>query len=161
MTEVCMIVAATREGVIGNGNKLPWNIPEDLAYFKRTTMGHPVIMGRKTYESIGRPLPGRPNYVLTSDPTPIPGVTLLERAELPCELIGRRVFIIGGAQVYRAFEDRIDEIYLTEISLKVEGDTKLPFNICKPTWIINSAEYLRTEGGEVICFQNWSRNKNE
>lgn len=157
MTELCMIVAATKEGVIGVDNTLPWHIPEDLAYFKSMTLGFPVIMGRKTFESIGRPLPGRANYVLTRDTTPIPGVTLIHEPRLPDELIGRRTFIIGGCAVYKAFEEQIDSIFLTEIDLAVSGDAFLPFQISKPIWQINSAEYLKTKSGVVICFQNWSR----
>jgi dihydrofolate reductase len=158
---ISMIVAATKDGVIGNGNALPWHIPEDLAYFKRTTMGRPVVMGRKTFESIGRPLPGRENFVLTRNTTPIPGVTLIHEPQLPSHLNGKRVFIIGGSEVYKAFEDRIDEIYLTEVGLTVEGDARLPFEIKAPVWNQYSAEYVCTKQGISLCFQQWTRNKDE
>jgi dihydrofolate reductase len=156
-----MIVAATPAGVIGQGNALPWHCPEDLAFFKRTTMGCPVVMGRKTYASIGRPLPGRENYVLTRNTTPIDGVTLLHEPHLPSHLNGKQVFIIGGSEVYKAFEDRIDEIYLTVVGLDVEGDAFLPFAIEAPVWNLQSAEHVCTKQGISLCFQHWTRNKHE
>lgn len=158
---ISMIVAATPSGVIGQGNTLPWHCPEDLAFFKRTTMGRPVVMGRKTFESIGRPLPGRENYVLTRNPNPIPWVTMLHEPQLPSHLNGKHVFIIGGSEVYKAFEDRIDEIYLTVVSLDVEGDARLPFAIEAPVWNLQSAEDVCTKQGISLCFQHWTRNQHE
>ena len=158
MTTVCMIVAATKEGIIGNGNALPWRIKEDLAYFKAKTLGYPVIMGRKTYESIGGPLPERYNVVLTRSQEPIEGVSLIHTPVIPF-VNTTKVFIIGGSEVYKAYEDRIDEIYLTEVGLTVEGDARLPFPIEAPTWILQSAEYKQSSKGVSLCFQHWMRNK--
>lgn len=160
MTEVCMIVAATKEGVIGTGNTLPWHIKEDLAFFKEKTMGYPVIQGRKTFASIGRPLPGRQNFVLTRSQEPIEGVTLLHEPVIP-NIKAKRVFIIGGSEVYKAYEDRIDEIFLTEVGLDVTGDASLPFPIEAPTWILQSAEFKVSSKGVSLCFQHWTRNKDE
>ena len=159
MTTVCMIVAATKEGIIGNGNALPWRIKEDLAFFKEKTMGYPVIMGRKTYESIGRLLPGRHNIILTRSKERIECAALLDGPRIPSYITAGKVFIIGGSEVYKAYEDQIDEIYLTEVGLTVEGDTRLPFPIEAPTWILQSAEYKQSSNGISLCFQHWIRNK--
>lgn len=161
MTQVCMIVAANKEGIIGKGNQLPWYIPEDLAYFKRVTMGCPVIMGRKTFESIGRVLPGRQNIVLTNRKEPIVGVTVINEPIVPANLTEEKVFIIGGAEVYKAYEHLIDRIYLTVVDLPVEGDARLPFEIQSPKWIPLSSEYLTTRDGTRLCFQQWFRSKHE
>ena len=94
------VVAVARNGVIGRTNGLPWRLPADLAFFKRVTMGHPVIMGRKTYESIGKPLPGRLNIVVTRSPGfTAPGCTVVESLEAAYRAAGEaaEVFVIGGA----------------------------------------------------------------
>ncbi len=132
---IAQIVACARRGIIGRDGAMPWHIPEDLQHFKRVTMGAPVIMGRKTFESIGRPLPGRTNIVLTHGAPAAPeGVvtahSLKEALAAAGEVLkGRpetagdsRIFIIGGAQVYRESRELADEIWLTEIDLDCEGD---------------------------------------
>lgn len=101
MTELSIIVARARNGVIGRDNQLPWHLPEDLAFFKRTTLGAPVIMGRKTHESIGRPLPGRRNLVITRDPTRVfAGCETVSNLAHALELCATasvpRAFLIGG-----------------------------------------------------------------
>lgn len=123
------VVAMTADRVIGKDGGLPWHLPEDLAFFKRTTSGHPIVMGRKTYESIGRPLPKRRNIVMTRDRNwSAPGVEVIHRPEdlenLP-DLSGR-VFVIGGAEVYAAFMPRLDDLLVSHISGKHVGDTQLP-----------------------------------
>ena len=134
---IALIVAAAQNGVIGKGNKMPWHLPEDLKYFKRVTMGKPVIMGRKTYESIGRPLPGRLNIVITRQLDWLPAdkagkeslvvVTSLESAlakakDYALSHGADEVMVIGGAQIYAACADRVDRVYLTEIAAEIEGD---------------------------------------
>lgn len=119
----------TPDRVIGRAGTLPWHLPEDLAFFKRTTSGHPVVMGRKTYESIGRPLPKRRNIVLTRDEAwSAPGVEVIHRPEdlegLP-ELEGR-VFIIGGSEIYAAFLPRLDDLLVSHVFAEHEGDTRFP-----------------------------------
>jgi dihydrofolate reductase len=123
------IVAMTADRVIGRGGSLPWHLPGDLAFFKRMTSGHPVVMGRKTFESIGRPLPKRRNIVLTRDPAwSAPGVEVIHRPEdlksLP-ELKGS-VFIIGGAEVYSAFLQETDDLLVSHVLAPHEGDTRFP-----------------------------------
>jgi dihydrofolate reductase len=124
-----VIVARAANGVIGNKGGLPWHIPNDLKHFKSLTMGHPIIMGRKTWESIGRPLPGRRNIVVSrQDSFAAPGaqvVTSLQAAMDACR--GEvEVFVIGGEQLYRQALPRADRLYLTEIGREFEGDTKFP-----------------------------------
>ncbi len=123
------IVAMTPERVIGRDGGLPWNLPEDLAFFKRTTSGHPIVMGRKTFESIGRPLPKRRNIVLTRDPSwSADGVEVIHR---PCELvelprIAGRVFVIGGSEIYAAFLPELEDLLVSHIYGNHAGDTWFP-----------------------------------
>ncbi|MDR5743614.1 dihydrofolate reductase [Caballeronia sp. LZ029] len=128
MTTLTLIVARARNGVIGRDNQLPWRLPEDLAFFKRTTMGAPIIMGRKTHESIGRPLPGRRNIVISRDGTRryegCDVVTSLEAA-LALEP-AKEAFLIGGAQLYRDAIARADKMIVTEIDADFDGDTRFP-----------------------------------
>jgi len=123
------IVAMTPERVIGRAGTLPWHLPADLAFFKRVTTGHPVVMGRKTFESIGRPLPRRRNIVLTRDPAwTAPGVEVIHRpadlTKLP-DLEGP-VFIIGGAEIYTAFLPALDELLVSHLAAHHPGDTRFP-----------------------------------
>jgi len=126
---LCAIVAMTPGRVIGRAGGLPWHLPEDLAFFKRTTTGHAVVMGRKTYESIGRPLPRRRNIVLSRDSSwSAPGVETIRRQEdlttLPA--LDGTVFIIGGAEIYTAFLPHTDELLISHISGHHQGDTYFP-----------------------------------
>ncbi|WP_223836725.1 dihydrofolate reductase [Paenibacillus oceani] len=125
---VSMIVAMAQGGVIGKDNKLPWRLPADLAFFKRTTMGHPVIMGRKTYESIGKPLPGRLNIVLTRDASyAADGCRVVHTPEEAFEAAaGQSPFVIGGSEVYGLFFRYADRIYVTSIEERFEGDAFFP-----------------------------------
>ena len=119
----------TSDRVIGRDGGLPWHLPEDLAFFKRTTSGHPVVMGRRTYDSIGRPLPRRRNIVLTRDASwSAPGVEVIHRPEdlLAMGELGERVFIIGGAEVYAAFLPVLDEIVVSHVREAHAGDTWFP-----------------------------------
>lgn len=123
------VVAMTPDRVIGNAGALPWHLPEDLAFFKRTTSGHPIVMGRKTYESIGRPLPKRRNIVLTRDATwSAPGVEVIGGPEDLEKLPGLdgRVFIIGGSEIYAAFLPRLDDLLVSHVFENYPGDTRLP-----------------------------------
>ena len=120
--EKCLIVAAADNNAIGVRGDLPWHISEDLKYFKRVTHGYPVIMGRTTYESIGRPLPGRKNIVLTSRTEIHPSVICvrsLEEAYAAAEP-SDKCFVIGGASVYAAVIDCVDRLYLTRVHTVIE-----------------------------------------
>jgi dihydrofolate reductase len=124
-----LIAAVGKNGVIGAGGKLPWKLPADLVHFKQVTMGHPIIMGRKTFESIGRALPGRVNIVVTRQrdyaaPGCVIAASLDEAFERAKE--ADEVFIIGGAELFRAALPRAEKLYLTRIDRDFEGDTFFP-----------------------------------
>ena len=111
--------------VIGAGGKIPWHLPEDLKFFKRTTLGHVVLMGRKTYESLGKPLPGRENWVVTR--ASIPGVRVIrDLSEVVEPGGGREIFLIGGAQLYAALLARCSELFLSVVKREIAGDTFFP-----------------------------------
>jgi len=135
MTGLAVIVAAAENGVIGRNNALPWHLPEDLRYFKRVTMGKPIVMGRKTYEAIGKPLPGRTNIVITRNPAfHAEGVDVVSSLEEALELAGhialadgaKELVVIGGAEIYQAAIPKADRLYITEVHASVEGDATLP-----------------------------------
>jgi dihydrofolate reductase len=116
--------------VIGRANAIPWHLPEDFKWFKKMTTGQVVVMGRKTFESISKPLPNRTTIVLSRSPAPIPGVlTASNLDQLPLsapEVAGREIFICGGAQVYAQALGRCSDLYLTLVQRTVEGDTFFP-----------------------------------
>ena len=123
------VVAMTPDRMIGRAGTLPWHLPEDLAFFKRTTSGHPIVMGRKTYESIGRPLPKRRNIVLTRDPNwSAEGVEVIHHPEELAKLPGieGQIFIIGGSEIYAAFLPVLDDLLVSHVFENHAGDTRLP-----------------------------------
>ncbi|MDJ0879979.1 MAG: dihydrofolate reductase [Halieaceae bacterium] len=132
---LALIAAVSDNGVIGRNNRLPWYIPADLRYFKQVTLGKPVIMGRKTWESMNRALPGRTNIVITRQPDyvaegarVVPDLSAaIELAESVAMIDGvDEVMIIGGAEIYRLALPMADRLYLTEVHAEVEGDTFFP-----------------------------------
>ncbi len=123
---VVIIAAVAANGTIGAGGKIPWHISEDLQRFKRLTLGHPIIMGRRTFESLGRPLPGRRNIILTRRPVPNHFSSLDAALKHLAALHTDTVFIAGGAEVYRAALPVADTLLLTEIHQDVPGDTFFP-----------------------------------
>jgi dihydrofolate reductase len=145
--KVSLVVAAAENGAIGKNNQLLWRLPDDLKRFKKLTLGHPIIMGRKTFDSIGRPLPGRPSIVITrSEDVPSTGVLVahsLDKAlEIAHSLDGEHAFIIGGGEIYRQALDnkKVDTIYLTKVHTEVEGD--IYFAIPDDSqWVIVEEEY--------------------
>jgi dihydrofolate reductase len=128
-TAVCVIAAVAANGIIGANGALPWRLPEDLRHFKRLTQGHAVIMGRKTWESIGRPLPDRMNFVVTRTAGyAAPGATVVGSLRDAIEQSAGQsaVFVIGGAALYREALAFADTLYLTEIQRDFPGDTRFP-----------------------------------
>ena len=127
-TEIILIAAVAENGVIGRDNALPWRLKADLAHFKATTSGHPVLMGRKTWESLGRPLPGRRNLVVTRDPAySASGAEVFVSPEAALAAAGAtKVFVIGGAEIYRQLLGRADVLMLTEVCAHVDGDARFP-----------------------------------
>ena len=125
MTQLHLIVAHARNGVIGKENKLPWYLPEDLKNFKRTTLGKPVIMGRKTWESLGRPLPGRRNIVITRQKSyAAEGAAVVSSLDEALEAIKDApvAFIMGGAQIYKEAMPKVQVAHVTYINADFEGD---------------------------------------
>ncbi len=140
--KIAMIAAMAQDRVIGADNDMPWHLPADLKHFKQVTMGKPVIMGRKTYESIGRALPGRPNIVITSNTEyTLPDARVVSSPQAAIDVAttlvenDQEVMIIGGGTIYEVFLAQADTLYLTHIDLTVDGDTRFPdytaFNWCE------------------------------
>lgn len=135
MLPLALIVAAAENGVIGRNNALPWHLPGDMQYFRRVTMGKPIIMGRRTFDSIGRPLPGRANIVITrSDSFATEGVKVAHSLDEACALAAdialidgaEEAVVIGGAQIYREALPMAARLYLTRVHAEVPGDVYLP-----------------------------------
>lgn len=128
--KIAMMVAMAQNGVIGNNNQLPWHLPEDLKYFKKTTMGKPVIMGRKTFDSIGKALPGRLNIVVSRNPKLLlpEGVLLAATVEQAVDIArienpdAEEIMIMGGEQIYRQAFPLASKLYLTKVHSDVKGD---------------------------------------
>jgi dihydrofolate reductase len=145
-----LIAAVAANGVIGRGNQLPWHLPDDLKHFKALTMGGCIIMGRRTYESIGRPLPGRTSIVVSRSlaAPPAPGVLLADSLDAAEALAGGaagRAFIIGGAQLYAAAMPRVRIMHLTELEGTAEGDTFFP-RWDRAAWsVVSSSAHGRDE----------------
>lgn len=144
---ISMIVARSRNHVIGRDNQMPWKISADLQFFKRVTMGFPVIMGRKTWESIGRPLPGRRNIVVSRNPAlTLAGAEVANSLDNALDRLSElpRVFVIGGEQLFTQAFPKADQLYITEIEMDVEGGDTF-FEVPNPEeWL----ELERTPGAE-------------
>ncbi|WP_343560147.1 type 3 dihydrofolate reductase [Kiloniella sp. b19] len=154
---ISMIVAHGRNRVIGVDNVMPWHIPADLKFFKAKTLGKPVVMGRKTLQSIGRPLPGRPNIVVTRDESfAVEGTTrvssLDEAIEVAkgkaAELGVEEIMIVGGGQIYEQMLARATRLYLTEIDLAPEGDAFFPDYRAQGSWSESWREHHEAEGDQ-------------
>ena len=124
-----LIAALAENRVIGVENRLPWKLPEDLAHFKALTLGHPIVMGRKTFESLGRPLPGRRNIVITrnADYAPV-GCEIAPSIPAAIGLCAeaQEIFFIGGAELYKQVLPLVDRMYLTEVQIEAQGDAWFP-----------------------------------
>jgi dihydrofolate reductase len=127
---ISIIVARAENGVIGCDNKLPWRLANDLKYFKKVTMGKPVIMGRKTFDSIGKPLPGRLNIVVTRNlnwsATGVSAAHSLDKAITMAAAENTEIMVIGGACLYQQALEKADKIYLTLVKARVAGDVLFP-----------------------------------
>ncbi|MEM7173173.1 MAG: dihydrofolate reductase [Pseudomonadota bacterium] len=163
---LCLIVAMADNRVIGRDNGLPWHLTDDLKFFKRQTLGKPLIMGRKTHDSIGKPLPGRPNIVVTRDPAYQGHGDVQVVHDVRSALQAARQFaaaqgaseimVIGGAQIYRESLPLADRLYVTEVHLKPEGDTlfpPLPSNV----WREVSRESVNDQNGTAMSFVRLDR----
>lgn len=158
-----LIVARARNGVIGGDNKMLWRIPEDFAFFKKTTMGCPIIMGRRTWESIGRPLPGRRNIVVTRNPEFKPeGAEAASSIEEALALVEgeERKFIIGGANLYAQALPMVDRAWITFVDEDFEGDAVFP-DLDSSEWSCDVIDVLEpTEARPYkVEFTVWDRIK--
>jgi len=159
---VSAIVAASRNHVIGNKGTLPWTLPDEMAYFREVTKGHPVIMGRVTHESIGRALPGRQNIVISSQPDyKAEGCEIVHSLDeaLAAARDTDEVFIIGGSQIYQESMPKLNKVYLTQIDAEIEGDKF--FNLDKTKWHKVSSQRHEADPSHAYAFdmQVWERNE--
>lgn len=139
---IALIVAISNNNAIGKNNQLLWHLPNDLRFFKRVTTGHSIIMGRKTFESIGNPLPNRRNIILSMrEGFVIPGIEVAGSLKSALELTAKEdiVFVLGGAEIYKQFLPLADEIYLTQVDVYLDGDAFFP-KLRKEEWQIISQE---------------------
>jgi dihydrofolate reductase len=165
--KVSIIVAAARNGVIGKDNQLPWHLPQDLKYFRAMTTGKPVIMGRKTFESIGKPLPNRTNIVITRNTNWVhDGVLvvndLIEAVEKAKKMLMRQdnseleAMIIGGAEIYKTALTIADRVYLTYIDRDVEGDAWFPI-LPETEWTLSKVQAGDELAAELHEFRIYDR----
>ena len=156
MSSLTLIVAVADNGIIGKDGKLPWKIPEDLRFFKQTTMGHAIIMGRKTWDEVGKPLPGRRNIVVSRKPD-----LRLEGAEVTTSLedaiaLARKTdddpFVIGGAAIFAAAIPLASKILLTEVHQSPDGDTTFP-SFDRSAWRETARRKGETEGVEFVTLE--------
>jgi dihydrofolate reductase len=162
---ISIIVAAAENGIIGRDGGLPWHLSDDLRRFKRLTMGHTIIMGRRTWESIGRALPGRRTIVVSRNPKlqiDVADVEVAASLDKALELANARgedeVFIVGGAELYRESLSRADRIYLTRVCATVDGDTLFPEVAWNEWHLVESEENDATEKNEYAYhFETYDR----
>ena len=153
---ITLFVARSDNNIIGRDGKLPWRLPEDLKRFKAMTMGKPMVMGRKTFESFPAPLPGRRHIVLTRDPAwSAEGAEVAHSVDEAIALAGavEEIAVIGGAEIYTLFMPRADRIELTEVHRTVDGDTRMP--PLGPGWRVTAREM----GGPDFDFVTLERNR--
>ncbi|MFN4121973.1 MAG: dihydrofolate reductase [Flavobacteriales bacterium] len=159
MTLSCIVAADLNNG-IGKDNQLLWHIPADLKYFKSVTMGKPVIMGRKTYESIGRPLPGRRNLIISLSSTAIEGCEVFSSIDdaLAAVKEEKEAFIIGGAEIYKQTLGMADQIYLTRVFSEFEADVFFP-EIKSGIWelLFSTGKQIDEKSGLEFCFITYKR----
>ena len=153
MTTLSMIVAHADNRIIGKNNDMPWHLPADLAYFKKITLGKPIIMGRKTYESIGRPLPGRQNIVISRDENyQAAGIDSVTSVEQAISLAGEveEVMVIGGGAIYAHCLPFANRLYITHIKSNIEGDTQFPEYDVVNDWQLTQSEQLSANENNVF-----------
>jgi dihydrofolate reductase len=161
--KISILVAASENGTIGRAGDLPWHLPTDLKRFKRLTMGHCLLMGRKTFDTIGQALPGRQTVVLSRDPQlQIEGVRVqhsFNDALKTCEQLEQdELFVVGGAQIYRLALPHAQKVYLTRVHFVVEGDASFP-ELAASKWRLcwEEAHEPESEGSPAFTFQVWER----
>ncbi|MFN4169892.1 MAG: dihydrofolate reductase [Pannonibacter phragmitetus] len=167
MLETVIVSAVAENGVIGADNAMPWRLPSDLKHFKALTLGKPVVMGRKTFESLGKPLPGRPHVVISRQPIELPeGVHLVQSLESALELAAKlaaesgaeEVMIIGGGQIYAQAMAHADRLELTRVHATPEGDTVFPaFSTGQWELVAERAAERSDKDSANVTFQTYRR----
>ena len=160
---ISLVVAASENNAIGKNNQLIWHLPNDLKFFKNTTWGFPVIMGRKSFESVNKPLPGRTNIVITTNPdwkveTVIVVKNLKDAIQKAADTNSKQIFIIGGGEIYKQSMDIADSIYITRVHADLEGDTFFP-EIDKSKWKLTSNQDFEADEKHAYSysFQIWEK----
>ncbi len=160
---ISLVVAAATNNAIGKDGKMPWHLPNDMKHFKNITWGMPVLMGRKTFESLGKVLPGRKNIVITRQPGwKVPGTVGVASIEdglfVARETDAREVMVIGGGEIYRALFDRAKRIYLTRVEAEPEADTFFPVIDPKHWFLVSQKNHEADEKNSYNhSFQIWER----
>ena len=158
-----LIVAITENNVIGLRGDMPWHLPADLAHFKSITSGHAVLMGRKTWDAIGKPLPNRLNIVLSRQKVFLEGASVVSSIEDALQKAGdQRLIVIGGGEIYQATMDRISTMHVTRIHTSLEGDTHFP-QIDTEVWALNQHEKRPADDKNAfaLTFETWQRKPSE
>ncbi|RUO45299.1 type 3 dihydrofolate reductase [Idiomarina aquatica] len=156
--KISLVAAMANNRVIGKDNTMPWHIPSELKYFKKITLGKPIVMGRRTFESLGRPLPGRKNIVLSTQAKPpesqaeqVVWVSGVKQAIAAAGAVDE-LMVIGGGKIYNAFLPYADRLYVTEIELNVAGDTYFPDYQQVGEWQEVERQYVAAEGPKVPAY---------
>lgn len=164
--KVQIVVARARNNIIGRDGDMPWRLPTDLRHFKAVTLGAPVVMGRKTFQSIGRPLPGRANIVVSRSGFQADGVTVAQTLETAISLARQiaqetgsaKMSVIGGGEIYRQAIARADELYMTEVDAEIEGDTHFPEIDSAMFQRVSLSDPIKTENdSHSVAFALWQR----
>ena len=161
MTTISLIVAMDENGLIGKDNALPWQLPGDLAFFKRTTMGKPILMGRKTWDSLGRPLPGRDNVVITrQEGFAVDGAIVFGSLTAAIDAYTNvpEIVVIGGAQIYVQALERVDRMYVTRVHAELQGDAWFP-DVDWNAWSRSASELQAADekNAYAYSFECWER----
>lgn len=161
---ISLVVAAAENNVIGKDNRLLWHLPNDMKFFKNTTWGMPVIMGRKTFESLGKPLAGRTNIVMTRDKGwSAQGATVTsnmeEAMQVAAETDAKEVFVIGGGEIFKEVLPQANRVYLTRVHTSIEGDTFFPELPQKEWQLLTQLDFVADAKHKYgYSFQVWQRN---
>jgi dihydrofolate reductase len=158
---ITLVVAVADNGVIGRDNALPWHLPADLKHFKQVTMGKPIVMGRRTFESIGKPLPGRQNIVVTRDPNyQRDGVIVVHGVDAALDAAAEapEIMVIGGAELFRLFLPRAGRIHLTRVHGEIAGDVRWP-DLDPREWKVVAREPYEADDRHAysMTFEVWEK----
>ena len=160
---ISIIVAASENNAIGKSNAMLWHLPEDLKFFKNTTWGMPIIMGRKTFEAVGKPLPGRTNIIVTSNKdwsaeNTITTTNIDDAIKVANDTNSKEIFITGGGEIYRQTLPIADKVYLTRVHTTIDGDAFFP-EMDLNTWEIDFEKHVKSDEKNKfdMTFQTWKR----